>query len=78
MPTVLRTRGYRFFFFSSDWREPVHVHVEKADSYAKFWLEPVALARSRGFRSHELTELARLVAENRALFQEKWNEHFSH
>lgn len=77
MPTVLRTRGYRFFFFSSDWAEAPHIHAEKGDGYAKFWLDPVALARSRGFRSHELTELARLVAENRALFQEKWNEHFS-
>ncbi|MFQ5805215.1 MAG: DUF4160 domain-containing protein [Phycisphaerae bacterium] len=77
MPTVLRTRGYRFFFFSSDWREPAHVHVEKGDSYAKFWLEPVALARPRGFLSHELTELARLASENRALFEEKRNEHFS-
>ena len=77
MPTALRTRGYRFFFFSSDWRERPHIHVEKGDNYAKFWLEPVALARSRGFRSHELTELARLVAEHRGLFQEKWDEHFS-
>lgn len=77
MPTVLRVKGYRFFFFSSDWRHPPHIHVEKGEGYAKFWLEPITLVRSRGFRSHELREIAALVAEHRALFQEKWDEYFS-
>ena len=77
MPTVLRVNGHRFFFFSSDWREPPYIHVEKGAGYAKFWLEPVALARCRGFRSHELTEIGRLVAQYAALFREKWDEHFS-
>jgi hypothetical protein len=77
MPTVLRLRGYRFFFFSSDWRERAHIHVEKDDKYAKFWLEPVALARNRGFRSHELTELSRWVVEHRELFRERWDEYFA-
>jgi len=65
------------FFFGSDWREPAHIHVEKDDNYAKFWLEPVRLARNHGFRSHELTDLARWVAEHRELFREKWDEHFT-
>jgi len=51
--------------------------VDKDDGYAKFWLEPVLLARSRGFASHELTEIAALVAQNRTMFREKWDEHFS-
>jgi len=77
MPTVLRAAGYRFFFFSNERREPAHIHVERAEAYAKFWLVPVSLAGSRGFRSGELTELRRLVDEHRALFQEKWDEFFS-
>ncbi|MCH8805982.1 MAG: DUF4160 domain-containing protein [Planctomycetes bacterium] len=77
MPTVLRVKGYRFFFFSSNWSEPPHIHAEWDDRYAKLWLEPVMLARARGFRSHELTQLARLTAEHRTLFLEKWHEHFS-
>ncbi|MBI4007657.1 MAG: DUF4160 domain-containing protein, partial [Planctomycetes bacterium] len=47
MPTILRIKGYRFFFFSLEGREPPHIHVEHAGKYAKFWLEPVELARSR-------------------------------
>ena len=54
MPEVLRTRGFRFFFFSREAHEPRHIHVERAEKYGKFWLEPIELAKSRGFRSHEL------------------------
>lgn len=76
MPTVLRIRGYRFFFFSREGKEPPHIHVEQAERYAKFWLRPVSLAESEGFRSWEITELRKLVEQHRGLFEEKWNEHF--
>ena len=77
MPTVLRVAGYRFFFFSNERQEPAHVHVERAEAYAKFWLQPVSLAAARGFRSGELAELHRLVDEHRALIQGRWDEFFS-
>ena len=77
MPVILREKGYRFFFFSLEGREPAHIHVEKGDSYAKFWLSPVSVARSRGFRSYELTELLKIVREHQQLFKEKWDEYFS-
>ena len=76
MPTVLRVAGYRFFFFSNERQEPAHIHVERAEAYAKFWLAPVRLAASHGFRSGDLAELGRLVAEHAALFQERWDEFF--
>ena len=46
MPTVLRVGPYRFFFYASDRREPPHIHVERDDKVAKFWLQPVRLERS--------------------------------
>lgn len=76
MPTVLRVEGYRLFFFSMEGSEPVHIHVEKGSGYAKFWVDPVVLARSRGFRSHELTEIRAIIEENLELIQERWHEHF--
>ncbi len=48
-----------------------------AGRYAKFWLDSVTLASSRGFSSHELTTIRQLVEENRELFLEKWNAYFS-
>jgi hypothetical protein len=42
MPTVFREQGFRFFFCSNEGspREQVHIHVDKDDMEAKFWLEP--------------------------------------
>jgi Domain of unknown function (DUF4160) len=78
MPEVVRIRGYRFFFFSREGAEPRHIHVQQAERYAKFWLEPlVELAESRDFRSSELRELHSLIEEHRDEFILAWNEHFS-
>ncbi len=35
MPTIFRHHGYRFFFFSREGEEPIHVHIESAEKYAK-------------------------------------------
>ena len=42
---------YRFFYYSADRDEPAHVHVEREDDEAKYWLEPVRLEKSDGLRS---------------------------
>jgi hypothetical protein len=76
MPTVLRISGFRFFFYSLEGSEPAHIHVEQGDRVAKFWLDPVRLAESRGFRAHELNRLRALVIEHRVSFVEAWNAHF--
>ncbi len=76
MPALLRVRGYRFFFYSMEAREPSHIHVAHAGRYAKFWLEPVALAQVRGFRGHELTEIRQIVLQHRQFFFGRWYEYF--
>ncbi len=76
MPTAMRSGGNRFFFFSNEGNEPPHIHVESAEKYAKFWLDPVSLARSVGFRSHELSQLSRIVTENQQVFTERCYEFF--
>ena len=65
MPVVLRIKGYRFWFYEADLDEPPHVHAGKQGSEAKYWLQPVALSKSRGFREHELTEIQNILAEYR-------------
>ncbi len=77
MPTVLRIKGYRFFFFSLEGNEPPHIHVENGDKVAKFWLNTtVNLASSYGFRSHELAKIRVIITEHQKLLQDKWNEYF--
>ena len=77
MPTVLIADGYRFFFYSNESQEPPHIHVAQAERYAKFWLEPVSLARNVGFRNSEITWLRRFVGANHTLFLQAWDEHFT-
>lgn len=76
-PTVHREGPYRFFFYSADRNEAPHVHVERDDARAKFWLEPVQLARNAGFSESELRNIERLVVESRELVSRMWNEYFT-
>ncbi len=76
MPTVLRIGPYCFVFFSSDRGEPPHIHVKRDRDIAKFWLQPIALAKNRGFAEHELNTIERLVVENQVVLLEAWHEYF--
>jgi hypothetical protein len=76
MPTVLRWRGYRFYFFSNEGSEPPHIHIDKGGNTIKFWLEPVSIARNRGFPQQEQTLLETKVKEEQKAFVEAWHEYF--
>src|SRR6516162_373620 len=76
MPTVLRIGPYRFYFVSHDQHEPPHVHVDRDDDSAKFWLAPVALASNLGFTTVELRRVQRLVVEYESRLLEAWNDYF--
>jgi hypothetical protein len=76
MPTVLRSGPYRFYFYSHEPNEPPHMHVDRDDLSAKFWLDPVQLAGNFGFRAHELREIQSIVTANRIRFLEAWDEFF--
>jgi len=76
MPTVFRSGPYRFFYYSGDQDEPPHIHVEREDNIAKFWLEPVRLQKSGGFNREEITKIQRIIIENREILIESWHEFF--
>lgn len=77
MPTVLRSGPYRFFFYSGDGDEPPHVHVERDDNTAKFWLSPVRLQSSGGFKPPEVRRIQRRVERHREELQRSWDAYFS-
>jgi hypothetical protein len=77
MPTVLIIGPYRFFFYSDDRDEPPHIHVERDKHKAKFWLQPVRLQNSGGFKRKELNRIQELIEENQVRFLEEWDEYFS-
>jgi len=76
MPTLFIIDGYRFFFFSNEGTEPKHVHVEKAEKYAKFWLNPIVLAANYKFNSSELRKIEEIIEERKKEIEVKWDEYF--
>ena len=77
MPTVLRSGPYRFYFYSSDGGEPPRVHVARDELEAKFWLDPVRLAHSAGFRPSDIRRIASIIEENQQQLLGAWDEFFS-
>lgn len=77
MPTIHRQNGFRLYFYSHEPNEPPHVHVDRGEATIKVWLDPVTVAKSRGFRAHEITDILAMVATHRDMLLEKWHEYFS-
>jgi Domain of unknown function (DUF4160) len=76
MPTILRNGPFRFYFYSHEPNEPAHVHVDRDTASAKFWLNPVSLARNLGLRASDLRQVERLVKEHQTQLLEAWNGYF--
>jgi hypothetical protein len=74
---VLQSGPYRWFFYSGDGEEPPHVHVERDDCQAKFWLDPVRVQRSHGSAANEINKIERLVVDNQQHLLDRWNEFFN-
>lgn len=76
MPTVMNVGLYRLFFYSGDGSEPPHVHVERENRVAKFWLDPVRLNKDAGFGAAELGQIQQIVQEQSAALLEAWHDYF--
>ena len=76
-PTVLRVRGFRFYFFARE-ETRMHVHVYHANGEAKFWLEPtVELAASYGPNASRVNEASKLIEEHFDEIRRAWAKHFA-
>jgi hypothetical protein len=75
-PTVFRTRGYRFYFFSREERR-IHIHVQHATGEAKFWIEPeIELAQNYGLSARGVATALRLIREHEDEIRAAWEAHF--
>jgi hypothetical protein len=75
MPTILRSGPYRVYTWSHESNEPPHVHVDRDDSTAKFWLQPIELATNAGFRPVELRQIQRMLEANEFRLVRAWITH---
>lgn len=79
MPTLLKSGAYRIYVYSHDLQnEPPHVHVDRENMSAKFWLAPLALARNLGFSPVELRSIERLLREHQQDLLEGWYVNLGH
>ena len=78
MPTVLFVQGFRFFFYSNENDEFMHIHVEKGDGNGKIWLEPIVnIAYMHNFPTKEINQIIEIVENEIVTLKTKWNEYFS-
>jgi hypothetical protein len=73
-PTILREKGYRFFFFSRE-ESRAHIHVVGPDGEAKVWLKPeIELAKNHGLSRSQLKEIEGIVEVHYEEFCGAWEE----
>lgn len=78
MPTLLIINGLRFFFYSNEGNEQIHVHVTKGTAAGKIWLEPeIKLVYFKGFTNSEERAILEIVNSHIEEFKSKWHEYFS-
>lgn len=76
MPTVFVLLGFRFYFFAND-HEPIHIHISKGGSEAKYNLIPkIRLIKNLGFKKSELKIIEAVTEENKEIIIEPWTDSF--
>jgi len=76
MPTVLRSGPFRLFFYAGDGKEPPHIHIERDNKTAKYWLLPVLLHQNNGFSTSELGQILAIIKINQQTLLEGWHDFF--
>jgi uncharacterized protein DUF4160 len=81
MPTVLAISGWRFFFYSNENNEPIHIHAKKAEMECKYWINENDFEIEEAY-SYNLTptarkEIKRIIYSHFDYIVEQWNIHFN-
>jgi len=74
MPKLFDDNGFTFRFYAADLDEPIHVHVEKDQYVAKFWVNPIMCAVDGGFSKRDLRRIAQIIAARQPEIITKWHE----
>jgi hypothetical protein len=70
--------GWRFFFYSNERNEPIHIHVQKAEKERIYWLIPERFDIEEAFCFHmndgDQRRVKRLFYECFEFIEEQWDE----
>jgi hypothetical protein len=68
MPTVILINGWRFFFYSNEQNEPIHIHCKKVESECKYWIKEnefeIELAFSFNMNPRDFRDVRRIIFQN--------------
>jgi hypothetical protein len=74
-PTVLRTGGFRFSFFSRE-ESRLHVHVSHADGELQFGTRPeISLVNRTGLPQHTVNEIEETICRHHEAITDVWHRH---
>ena len=77
MPTILFVMGWRFFFYSSEGNEPIHVHCRKGDMECKYWLDvenfTLEEAYSYNMSNKDKRNVKKIIFEYFEFIESEWN-----
>lgn len=77
MPTVLTLLGWRFFFYSNEGNEPIHIHCRKGDAEAKYWLDiesfDIVEAYSHNLKTNDRRTVRKIIFEHFDYIESEWN-----
>ncbi len=74
MPKLFEDSGFTFRFYAADLDEPIHVHIEKDNFVAKFWVEPIVCATDGGFSQREIRRITQIIVARQHEIVNKWHE----
>lgn len=78
MPTILFVLGWRFFFYSNESNEPIHIHAKKGNKLCKYWLDPgtfsVSGAYTRGMSPKDKRQVIRVIIDNFEYIEKEWDK----
>jgi formylmethanofuran dehydrogenase subunit A len=78
MPTILVILGWRFFFYSNERDEPIHVHCQKGGAEGKYWLDvdgfDVIEAFARAMSPADRRTVRKIIFANFEYIVSQWAE----
>lgn len=76
MPTILLIDGWRFFFYSNENNEPIHIHCQKAEKECKYWLDTdnfdILESYSYNMSNKDKRTVKKIIFEYFELIEKEW------
>lgn len=78
MPTILFIMGWRFFFYSNESNEPMHIHCQKAEKECKYWMDSELFDLEEAY-SYQMTNkdkrlVKSIIFEYFSYIEDEWNK----